>query len=251
MSSDLSTVLLKLLSARTVEATWAILAAELDAFGFDRLLYGMTRFRTAVSLGDPQDMLILSNHPDDYVEAFVDGRMFANAPMAMWAMENEGAMSWSLVADMADALSAEQKQVLELNKEFGVLAGYTISFPDPSPRQKAAIGLTAKPGLSQCDVEQLWARSGTEIEVIVQVAHLKLASLPMPMSQRRLSKRQREALEWVSEGKTTQDVATIMGLTAATVEKHLRKARQALQVETTAQAVMKASLQRQIFVFES
>ena len=138
-----------------------------------------------------------------------------------------------------------------MNKEFGVLAGYTISFPDPSPRQKAASGLTAKPGMSQCDVEEIWARSGTEIEVIVQVAHLKLASLPMPMAQRRLSKRQREALEWVSEGKTTQDVATIMGLTSATVEKHLRKAREALQVETTAQAVMKASQQRQIFVFES
>jgi len=36
-----------------------------------------------------------------------------------------------------------------------------------------------------------------------------------------------------------------MGLTTATVEKHLRKAREALQVETTVQAVMKASLKRQ------
>jgi LuxR family transcriptional regulator len=81
--------------------------------------------------------------------------------------------------------------------------------------------------------------------VFAQVAHLKLASLPVSVAQQRLTKRQREALEWISEGKTTQDVATIMGLTTATVEKHLRKAREALQVETTAQAVMKASLQRQ------
>jgi LuxR family transcriptional regulator len=42
-----------------------------------------------------------------------------------------------------------------------------------------------------------------------------------------------------------------MGLTTATVEKHLRKAREALQVETTARAVMKASLQRQFFVFDN
>ena len=251
MSSELNTVLLKLLSARSVETAWAILTAKMEDFGFDRVLYGMTRFRTKASLGDPQDMLILSNHPDEYVQAFVNRRMFASAPMAMWAMENDGAMSWSLVADMEDSLTAQQRQVLELNKDFSVLAGYTISFPDPSPRQKAAIGLTAKLGMSQCDVEQLWARHGASIEIIVQVAHLKIASLPVPEAQRRLSNRQREALEWVSEGKTTQDVATIMGLTAATVEKHLRKAREALQVETTAQAVMKASLQRQIFVFES
>ena len=77
-----------------------------------------------------------------------------------------------------------------------------------------------------------------------------MASLPFPEALRRLSKRQREVLEWVSDGKTTRDTATILGLTAATVEKHLRKAREALRVETTAQAVMKASLQRQLFVLE-
>jgi len=177
--------------------------------------------------------------------------MFISAPMAMWAVENEGAMSWSLVAEMEGTLTNEQRKVLELNRKFGVLAGYTISFPAPSPRQKAAIGLTGRPGLSQCDVETLWAKHGEDIEILAQVAHLKFASLPVPVAQQRLSKRQRESLEWVSEGKTTQDVATIMGLTVATVEKHLRNAREALQVKTTAQAVMKASLQRQFFVFET
>ena len=53
------------------------------------------------------------------------------------------------------------------------------------------------------------------------------------------------------DGKTTQDAAEIMGLTPATVEKHLRLAREALDVETTAQAVLKASFQNQIFVLDS
>ena len=42
----------------------------------------------------------------------------------------------------------------------------------------------------------------------------------------------------------------LMGLTAATVEKHLRNAREALDVGTTAQALMKASLSNQIFVID-
>jgi LuxR family transcriptional regulator len=45
-----------------------------------------------------------------------------------------------------------------------------------------------------------------------------------------------------------QDIATIMGLTPATVEKHLRLAREALNVDTTAQAVLKAALQNQMFI---
>ena len=57
-------------------------------------------------------------------------------------------------------------------------------------------------------------------------------------------------MEWVSDGKTTADIAVLMGLTVATVEKHLRNAREAMNVETTAQAVMKATLQNQIFVMD-
>jgi LuxR family transcriptional regulator len=58
-------------------------------------------------------------------------------------------------------------------------------------------------------------------------------------------------LEWVGDGKTTQDIAVLMGLTSATVEKHLRLARESLAVETTAQAVLKASFQNQMFVLEA
>jgi hypothetical protein len=43
----------------------------------------------------------------------------------------------------------------------------------------------------------------------------------------------------------------IMGLTSATVEKHLRLAREALAVDTTAQAVLKASFSNQMFVLDA
>jgi LuxR family transcriptional regulator len=42
-----------------------------------------------------------------------------------------------------------------------------------------------------------------------------------------------------------------MGLTAATVEKHLRLAREALDVETTAQAVLKAAFYNQMFTIDA
>jgi LuxR family transcriptional regulator len=66
-----------------------------------------------------------------------------------------------------------------------------------------------------------------------------------------LTKRQREALEWVGDGQTMQDTAMLMGLTVATVEKHLRLARDTLAVDTTAQAVLKASFSNQMFVLEA
>ena len=82
------------------------------------------------------------------------------------------------------------------------------------------------------------------------ILHLKILTLPYATPNRSLTPRQREALEWVGDGKTMQDIAVLMGLTSATVEKHLRLAREALSVETTAQAVLKAAFANQMFVMD-
>ena len=113
------------------------------------------------------------------------------------------------------------------------------------------MSLCARKDLTQDDVDAIWAEHGDEIHLMNQVAHLKVMTLPYSPPKRHLTKRQREALQWVGDGKTTQDIALLMGLTAATVEKHLRLARETLSVETTAQAVMKAALLNQMYVVDA
>ena len=235
--------------ATSIEEVWSVHTRAMQAYGFDRLLYGFTRFRTAKSFGDREDFLILSNHDPAYVESFMDGGMYFHAPMVRWSAENVGSCSWSWMAEHAEMLTEEEKRVVEFNRKNGVNAGYSISFRDPSIRDKGAIGLAGPPGMTQAEVDHIWALHGREIVQMNNVAHLKITSLPYAGYRRVLTARQRETLEWVGEGKTTQDIATIMGLTAATVEKHLRLAREALDAETTAQAVVKASFQKQIFFF--
>ena len=237
-----------LVGARRVEAVWAILIGELARYGFDRLIYGFTRFRTGNGLGHRDDMLVLTNHKNEYVQGFFGEEMFLNAPMTQWAVANEGAKSWSYLESIRDRMTPAQRAIVEFNRKHDVVAGYTISFADGSERQKGAIALTGKSGLSQDDVDAIWSRDGERINLLCQVAHLRIITLPLPSDLRRLSRRQRQVLEWVGDGKTMQDIATILELKPATVEKHLRNAREVLNVDTTAQAVMKASLQRQIFV---
>ncbi len=131
-----------------------------------------------------------------------------------------------------------------------MVAGYSISFKSVSPRSKGAIALTARAGLSQADVDKIWAEHGDDIVVLNNITHLRILSLPYNAPGRSLTKRQREVLGWVGDGKTVQDIAMLLELTPATIEKHLRLARDALSVETTAQAVLKASFQNQMFILE-
>ncbi len=66
-----------------------------------------------------------------------------------------------------------------------------------------------------------------------------------------LTGRQREILEWIADGKSMQDVCILTGLSLSTVEKYLRRARDELGVETTAQAVAKVSFFNQLYVSET
>ena len=148
------------------------------------------------------------------------------------------------------ALSPAEQRVIEFNNAMNVKVGYTISFRSVSARSKGAIALTAREGMSQDEIDAVWAEHGRDIHLMNNVAHLKILTLPYETPRRSLTKRQREALEWVGDGKTMQDIAILMGLASATVEKHLRLAREALAVETTAQAVLKAAFANQMFILE-
>src|SRR6056297_554538 len=248
-SSDLN----GLLNAPSIEELWDMHTRNMDSYGFDRLMYGYTRYRTATSLGDPEDFVLLSNHKPEYMEAFIGQSLYFHAPMVRWALENEGACSWAVLRDMVqtETLSDQERRVFEFNVSQGVTAGYSISFKSVSPRTKGAIALTARAGMSQEDIDAVWAKHGDDIVLLNNIAHLRILTLPYTAPGRTLTKRQKEVLGWVGDGKTIQDIALLMELTPATVEKHLRLARESLSVETTAQAVLKAAFQNQMFILDN
>lgn len=239
-----------MMAATDIGEVWALHLERMERYGFTRLLYGFTRFRTSACFGEPADLLILSNHTEDYLNSFIHSGLYKKAPLISVSAETVGPLSWSEAHRMAveGQLTDDEMDVMEFNRKHGVVAGYSISFHDGSVRAKGAISLCAAPDMNQEKVDQLWDAKGREILLLNNIAHMRITTLPFVGSRRSLTSRQREVLEWVGDGKTTQDIATIMGVTVATVEKHLRLAREALDVSTTAQAMLKAVLQNQIFI---
>jgi LuxR family transcriptional regulator len=240
----------KIAMAPTIEEAWELGARALGAFGFDRINYGFTRFQHTDSVGDPDDALFLTNHSVEHVRSYFESGFFAKTPMFRWVREHVGASSWRWAWDerKAGRLSESELKAMDENWRIGVRAGYSVSFAPTSSRSKGAMGLTAREDLTQDQVDAIWRAHGDEIMALCNTLHLKLTQLPYPVQRRALTERQREALEWVADGKTTQDIALLMSISTAMVEKHLRLAREALSVETTAQAVAKASFMNQIFV---
>jgi LuxR family transcriptional regulator len=241
--------LLPYLEMDNVDDLWAHHTHVMTEFGFDRLFYAFNAFRGAGLYDNPEDALLLTNMPSDYVEAYVGGGMFRDGVMLRWAIQNTGVASWrDVYQDMlTEPMTKGQQAMQDLNARHGLVAGYTISFPMAIKNANAGIGLVAKRGLTQDDADAIWAEHGEIIRIINHVAHLCILQLPAAGQRRLLTARQAEVLELVADGKTMQDIAILLERNVATVEKHLRGARDALGVETTAQAVRKASVLNQIF----
>jgi LuxR family transcriptional regulator len=237
----------RIANAHSPEEIWALLLGILAGFGFDGIAYGFTRWWRGGSIGDSRDAVVMSNHGPR--QPGLDVAAFMRTPMFGWAMQNSGAISWRWAEAQraAGRLTADEIAAMDSARQAGLVAGYTIGFSELSPRAKGAMGLAAQAGLAQDDVDAVWARQGEEIVAICTMMHLRITHMPFRIDRRPLTLRQREVLEWVAEGKTTRDIAAIMGLSAAAVEKHLRLARETLDVATTAQAVAKAALMNHIF----
>ncbi len=210
--TDVLPLLNRMAAAPSIDAAWDLATGYFASLGFQRVNYGFTRFRHLKTIGDPEDALFLSTCDADYIKRYFQGGFYARTPVFRWAERNSGICTWAWVRAAHDAgrLSADEAEAVRQNAAMGVTAGISVSFPEVSAR-------------------------------------LTIVHLPKLSRHRALSPRQCEALEWVADGKTTQDVALLMGVSPAMVEKHLRLAREALAVETTAQAVAKAALLNMIF----
>jgi len=239
----------RIAGAASIDEAWDLGTSHFASLGFRRVNYGFTRFRHLKTIGDPDDALFLSTCDPDYVKRYFRGGFYARTPVFRWAERSSGICTWTWVKEAYEAgrLSVDEAEAVRQNMAMGVGAGISVSFPEVSSRSKGALGLIANPALGHAEVEAIFVAKRDEILAVANMMHLTIVHLPQLSRHRALSPRQREALEWVADGKTTQDVALLMGVSPAMVEKHLRLARDALSVETTAQAVAKGALLNMIF----
>ncbi|GHC64669.1 helix-turn-helix transcriptional regulator [Limoniibacter endophyticus] len=89
--------------------------------------------------------------------------------------------------------------------------------------------------------------AGAMDDYLIRIAQMKcsyiLSSIKATLPQDRstaLSERERECLRWVSEGKTTEDIALIVSVSANTVNNYLSNAMQKLSASNRAMAIATA-----------
>lgn len=247
MLKDIETIL----AMRTVQGLWQHYVDRLAGLGFLHVAYHALRIIDVGGAPQADGSLFLSSYTPRLVQEILaqqDG--LYDLPMRRWICTHRGSESWDWMHDQrrAGRLSPGEERMLDLFARYGHVSGHAISLGDSVPQMRAGVTLSGAIGMRQDRLDALWRQHRALVMSLTGLVHLRLSVLPYAPPENALTLRQREVLEHIAIGRTTQEIAGLLDLTPATVEKHLRLARRALGARTTAQAVLLAASRRQILL---
>lgn len=186
---------------------------------------------------------LFSTLPDEQLAACRDD--LCAAGWARWGLAQSGAMPLQTLIGTGKA--GRDREFLV---QHGMLTAQIIGLSDSVTRQHGVLLLNPFAGASMQDLTQRWAKAQRDITSHSWLLHQRVAAMLNHAPRHDLTLRQREVLSWVAAGKTASEIAIILGLTRATVEKHMRLARESLGANSTAQAVLQAHLSSQLYLGE-
>lgn len=214
----------------TVEELEQTLAKFLAPLGAEFFVAGQVRFPHG--FGKPSKIFGYFDY--DWYRFYDQFQLFLEDPAARFLNETSRPFTWSWVTDNLDLTNGE-KFVMNEPRNFGLSEGLVVPMHGPY----GALGLVTAAGkhFNPCRRETL------AIQIVFTRAYhrsLVLTQLFEKQQPLRLTKRQRECLTWLQQGKSNQDVAAILGISAETVKEHIEGAKKSLGVKSRIEAILRA-----------
>ena len=175
--------------------------------------------------------VLASTMPEEWSRRYVARGYAHHDPTVRRLCTSAAPFEWSAVEKPTPAAG----RVMDEAGEFGIRAGLTIPF----------VTLDGEPGGISVSGDRMEIDPADRVAVNLVATYavgqlLLMNSRPGSTEPVRLSRREREALQWASEGKTDSEIGIVMGITAAGVDYHLRSARAKLDTVNKTHTVARA-----------
>lgn len=207
------------------------LTGFLRSFGFRDLLI------TGLPLpgdGPWQQAILYDGWSTEWFERYASAGHFANDPCAVKCRTAGKPFLWHELSRAE--MFPEQLRVMNEASEFGMLDGLCV--PIHLPLRLPAVVTAAGEAIQACP---------SELPVFEMVCFHAFRALQQSQAENedpdrnRLTHREKEILKWMSEGKSAEDVACILGISKLTVDRHLKNIREKLDAINTLHAIVKAT----------
>ncbi|NVN09764.1 autoinducer binding domain-containing protein [Nguyenibacter vanlangensis] len=214
----------------------------LEPLGYSNFAYHIV-MRASVEDVRPRETVGLTSYPTEWVKHYIASGFVNDDPVVARVLAQRKGFVWSEGVDPAD-IGARQKALLEDARDAGIFDGVTVPLLSRGGEKAAFSLLLTNQAASSATNQQRF----NLLRLIGEHLHARAARLAQEEhlisgSRRRkslLTPRETEMLTWVARGKSTWDIAQIVGIGEKSVEFHLDSVRLKLQASNRTQAVVKA-----------
>ncbi len=181
-----------------------------------------------------QTMVFADGFDPEWLEIYEREDFRRIDPIPRRTLDRGTLLTWQ-EARKAEPNSPENLEFFEAMEKFGLLSGFGLPLYGPGMHNSCASFDFGYP-ISEVDDAQLAVVRG-----VAQAAHQRISFVlrgEPPIVD--FSKREQEVLEWLAAGKSMNSIATIMGISHATVKTYTGRIYKKLDVSDRISAVIKA-----------
>ncbi|MEM8836795.1 MAG: LuxR C-terminal-related transcriptional regulator [Pseudomonadota bacterium] len=236
--STLDSFLDEIQSVSDIESLWNACTQTLKEYGFTHVTYLLIR------LSAPHDSpIVLSNLPKWWSDIYLDREYVCSDPLFRFCGNLKPRRTGSDYLDTYPDISlAERERVLSAG-DAGCRTGFASPVRLISARRCG--GWNFGSTLPRERFETHYQKVRDQVRLIGFYAHERLEAIsaePASVleSASVLSQREQECLTFLARGKRTSSIAGVLGISAATVEFHLKNVKRKLGASTREEALAKA-----------
>jgi DNA-binding CsgD family transcriptional regulator len=195
-------------------------------------------------LRPPPRAVVIHSYPMSWVQSYSERQLFQIDPIFLHADQRLLPFFWDSSAFRA-RLTPQQEAMLAEASEFGIAHGYTIPIHLPGSWLAYRGSCSVVPDAVVLDMPSYYA-----VQIIAyymyEVASRNADAMEARATSTELSKRERQCLELVAQGKSDWVIGKLLGISERTVHNHIERAKRRLGVTTRVQAIVLALATRQI-----
>ncbi|WP_042013370.1 helix-turn-helix transcriptional regulator [Aeromonas fluvialis] len=182
---------------------------------------------------------LFNNCPTTWFDAYSENHYLTQDPVVYLGLKQTQPIFWNKLDCDSPWLPSASRDVMNLAADFGVRNG--VSFPLHTPQGEHGIlsFITKDKSNSDLMFENVPLLSFCASYIFNSALQLIKSRPDMMKYLTELSDREKECLFWASEGKTSWEIATILGITERTVNFHLTQVTNKTDSKNRSQAIAK------------
>jgi DNA-binding CsgD family transcriptional regulator len=212
--------------ATGVESKFEAIARGARCLGFEHCAYG---FRVFNSFAHPKTLMV-NNYAPAWQQRYREQDYLSIDPTVAHGVRSRAPLIWR------QDVFKDVPQLWTEAREAGLLAGWAQSSFDAT----GSVGmLTLARSHEPLSAAEVSAR-GAQVQWLSDAAHQHLSEVLWPSERRlcpALTARELDVLRWTADGKTSDEVAILLGVSPNTVNYHVKNAIRKLRVANKAAAV--------------